>query len=117
MKLCYGAIGRAGGKYTALDPYPTELHNRKAITPDWILATKITGRGSAWPAPFECEGDLELKKFAPGLFTSIQRLFTEGKIRPHPQKVSNGGFEALLGGVGQIRRGEVKGHKLIYSVA
>ncbi|OBT56751.1 hypothetical protein VE04_03927 [Pseudogymnoascus sp. 24MN13] len=40
MKFCYAAIGRAGGKYTALNPFNDTLATRKVIQPDWILATR-----------------------------------------------------------------------------
>ncbi|THC94059.1 hypothetical protein EYZ11_006468 [Aspergillus tanneri] len=44
-RICYAAIGRAGGRYVALDPYPERAATRKVVKPDWILATAITGRG------------------------------------------------------------------------
>lgn len=114
MKICFAALGRGGGKYTALDPYPAEQNTRKAVKTDWVLATKITGRGSDWPAPYQCEGDEKLKAFAGPLFGRMQRLLGEGRIRAHPQRVMEGGLGGVVGGLQMIRKGEVRGEKLVY---
>lgn len=38
MKVCYGAIGRAGGRYTSLDPFLESIaQTRKVIKADWVL--------------------------------------------------------------------------------
>ena len=114
MKICYSAIGRVGGRYTALDPYPENQATRKIVKPDWILATRITGKGCTWPEPYGSAPDPELREFAHPFFGVMQKLLDEGKIRPHPARPSKGGFEALIEGVGTIRRGEISGEKLVY---
>jgi NADPH:quinone reductase-like Zn-dependent oxidoreductase len=113
-KLCYNAIGRVGGKYVALNPYSETATSRKVITPDWILATVITGEGSAWPEPFKRDPDPEIRKIAQATFTSVQALLESGKLRTHPIELSNGGFPAILQGVDIIRKGEISGKKLVY---
>ncbi|KAF4541987.1 alcohol dehydrogenase [Lasiodiplodia theobromae] len=117
MKLCYAAIGRAGGSYTALDPFPETQRTRKAITPDWILATQVTGNACSWPAPYGRDGSPELRAWANTFFEQVQKALNERRIRGHPAKVSPDGFAGVLEGVGIIRRGEVSGQKLVYSVA
>jgi hypothetical protein len=38
LKACYGAIGRAGGCYTSLDPFLESIaQTRKVIKADWVL--------------------------------------------------------------------------------
>ncbi|KKA18100.1 Alcohol dehydrogenase [Rasamsonia emersonii CBS 393.64] len=105
-RICYGAIGRAGGRYAALDPFSEKAASRKVVKPDWILATAITGRGCSWPAPYGREGNPALREFGRPIFRTLQRLLNEGKIKSHPPRVSDGGFEDLINGVGKIRRGE-----------
>lgn len=114
MKICYGAIGRAGGYYTALDPFPQHLHNRKVVKPDWILATRIAGMPCHWPAPYASEANPDFLAWSAPLYEQIQRVLDEGKIRPHPVVASSGGFEALLEGVGKLRRKEISAQKLVY---
>lgn len=55
--------------------------------------------------------------FATPMFAYYQEALAEKKIRTHPMKVHDGGFEALLEGVGKLRRKEVSGEKLIYRIA
>lgn len=117
MKICYAAIGRVGGRYTALDPYPENQATRKVVKPDWILATRITGKGCTWPEPYGSAPDPALREFAHPFFGIMQKLLDEGKIRPHPARPSQGGFEALVEGVGIIRRGEISGEKLVYRIS
>lgn len=115
MKICYQAIGRCGGKYTALDPHPA--CTRKVVEPDWILASKLGGKPCSWPAPYGNDGEPAVKEFARPFFTVIQQLFDAGKLTPHPTRVEPNGFEGLLDGVNLIRKGEVSGQKLVYRVS
>lgn len=114
MKICYAAIGRAGGYYTALDPFPEHLQTRKIVKPDWILATRIGGLPCTWPAPFASKAEPKLLQWSAPLYEDIQSILDDGKIRSHPVLKSTGGFEALLQGVSKLRRKEVSGQKLVY---
>lgn len=114
MKICYGAIGRAGGRYTALDPFPESQSTRKVVKPDWILATRIGGQPCTWPAPYESEANPKFLEWSTPLYEKVQRLLTEGKIQPQKLRVSDGGFSAVLDGVGMLRRKEISGEKLVY---
>lgn len=115
MKICYDSIGRVGGKYVALDPFPESGATRKVVKPDWILATILWGHEILWPAPFARPGQpYLLEEFAPPLYLRIQELVDEGCLRPHPVTILDTGFEGIVDGVNKIRRGEVSGTKLIY---
>jgi len=42
MQFCYKCLGRTGGKYTALEPYPDFLHDRpRTVVPDWVLGPTV----------------------------------------------------------------------------
>ncbi|KAL4910007.1 hypothetical protein BDW74DRAFT_46640 [Aspergillus multicolor] len=114
MKICYGAIGRAGGQYIALNPYPEHLATRKVIKPGWILATLITGEGCAWPEPYHRDPDPEIRKVAKPAYGAVQELLDQGRLRAHPIRVSGGGLEKVLEGVDVLRKGEISGQKLVY---
>ncbi|KAK7921532.1 alcohol dehydrogenase [Apiospora marii] len=114
MRFCYEAIGRAGGKYTALNPFNLRLATRRAIEPDWILATRITGSASAWPAPYGCGPEPRLREMAVPLFAVIERLIHEDKIRAHPVRVDDGRYEGLIRGMEILRKGGLSGQKLVY---
>jgi NADPH:quinone reductase-like Zn-dependent oxidoreductase len=116
MKLCYEAIGRAGGRYTALDPFPEALHTRRVIKPNWILGSVSKGLGSAWPAPYGREPEPKALAFAEELLNQSQKHLDLGEIRNHPARVQPGGFVGVLDGIESIRRNEVSGFKLVYLV-
>ena len=116
MRFCYAALGRAGGRYVALNPYGEHLASRKVIEPDWILATRIAGAGSSWPAPFACNPEPRLRDMAGPLFERIQTLLDGRRIRPHPVSLESGGLSGVLDGVNKIRKGEVSGLKLVYAL-
>ncbi|KAK0645434.1 putative alcohol dehydrogenase [Cercophora newfieldiana] len=72
LKFCYAAIGRAGGQYTALNPFnPALAAARKVVESDWILATRISGGGSAWPAPYACEPEPKIRDMAGPVFEKL----------------------------------------------
>ncbi|KAJ6111050.1 alcohol dehydrogenase [Penicillium sp. IBT 16267x] len=114
MRFCYAAMGRAGGKYVALNPFSEHLHNRKVIEPDWILATRIAGDASCWPAPFECPPEPKILEVSLPLYSIFQSLLDERKIRPHTVKLESGGLAGIPEGVEKIRSGKVSGVKLVY---
>ncbi|KAH6677228.1 hypothetical protein B0J14DRAFT_689460 [Halenospora varia] len=116
MKLCYEAIGRAGGRYTALDPFPEAQHTRRVIKPDWILGSVSKGHGSTWPAPYGRGPEPEALDFAEELLKQAQKDLDSGEIRNHPARVRPGGLTGVLDGIEIIRRNEVSGFKLVYLV-
>lgn len=117
MQFCYAALGRAGGRYTTLLPYPQHLHTRKRVKPEWLLAPALLGRRIGWPAPYNIEGDYELRVFGREWFLCAQQLLQTGKIRPHPMRLGEGtGFPAVLQGLDLLKRKIVSGEKLVYTI-
>jgi hypothetical protein len=114
MKICFDSIGRAGGKYCALDPIPPAGITRKVVEADWIIAFQVTGRPCLWPEPFRSEADPGMLENTHPFYLSMERYFLEGKLRTHPTRVLRGGFPAIIKGVGMLRRKEVSGKKLVF---
>jgi hypothetical protein len=118
MQFCYKCLGRAGGRYTALEPYPSSLHTRpKTVTPDWVLGPVVLGKKLGWPEPFNKDGDPAAREFAVGWFATAQRLLNEGKLKPHPIRVMEGGLQDVTEGLELLKKKQVSGQKLIYSLA
>ena len=118
MQFCYACLGRSGGKYTALEPYPDFLHTRpKTVTPDWVLGPVVLGKKLGWPEPFNKEGDAAAREFAIEWFATAQQLLDEGKLRTHPLRVMSGGLENVTEGLDLLKKKQVSGQKLIYTVA
>lgn len=46
----------------------------------------------------------------------MERLMETGKIRPHPLRELDGGWEAIIRGLEMLRKGEVRGQKLVVRI-
>lgn len=115
MEFCYKAIGRAGGRYTTLEPHPAPLTRRNRVKPDWLLGPALVGREVAWKDPYHIKPDPELRAFGREWFLTAQRMLDRGEIRPHPIRIGEKeGFEGVLEGVELVRRGALSGEKLVY---
>lgn len=116
MAFCYQCLGRTGGKYTRLEPFPDMLHTRKlTVHPDWVLGPTTHGKPISWPPPFERDGELETKEWSVLWFSTVQRLLEEKRLRTHPIIVKNG-FPAILEGLSLVAKKEVSAHKLVVSI-
>lgn len=110
---CYAAIGRGGGQYTALDPFPEHAATRKAINGDWVLGPSIFGEEITWPAPYARAGSPELVDFATMFFAVLQKLLDEGKIKTHPLRVMEGDLGTVLEGMELLKSGTISGEKIV----
>ena len=117
MKFCYAVIGRAGGRYTTLEPYAQSLHTRRRVKPEWVLGSALWGKDIAWKEPYTIKGDPELADFGREWFKTAQRLLDCGEIQPHPAKLGDKiGFEAVLEGLQLLKSKAVSGEKLVYRI-
>ncbi|RYP38690.1 hypothetical protein DL768_010761 [Monosporascus sp. mg162] len=117
MKFCYAAIGRAGGKYTTLEPYPEHMHTRKRVKPEWLLGPALMGKDVPWKEPYYIKGDPELRVFGAEWFSCAQRLLDRQEIRPHPTKIGDEvGFDGVLDGLELLKKKAVSGEKLVYRI-
>lgn len=122
MPICYGAIGRAGGFYTALEPYPDRHKTRKAIRDDWVMALSIYGKQVKLDGVYGREESPEDYAFGKEWFGIVQGTLDQGQLRAHPIVVDGGeggksGFEGVLEGVGRIRHKGMSGGKMVYRLA
>jgi NADPH:quinone reductase-like Zn-dependent oxidoreductase len=117
MQLCYEAIGRAGGHYCSLEPYPERQHTRKAVHPDWVLGLTMYGKKVVMDGVYGREASMEDYEFGRKWFAIVQQLLDQGKLRTHPLKYGQGGFQGVLEGVDILRKRMISGQKLIYRIS
>lgn len=114
-RLCYAALGRAGGRYVALDPFSEAVAaTRSIVRPDWVLGPELVGEDIAWPAPHGRKGNPEARVFCEAWTRTLQGLLDRGLIRTHPQLVRDTGLAGALGGLEELRAKKISGQKLIY---
>ncbi|ROW07076.1 hypothetical protein VPNG_06635 [Cytospora leucostoma] len=116
--FCYNAIGRAGGRYTTLEPYPEHVaKTRRRVKPEWILGPALLGEKVGWKEPYTIEANPELRAFGREWFQCAQRLLDRGELRPHPVRIGDKlGFEGVLDGIGLVRQKGLSAEKLVYRV-
>lgn len=117
LRLCYAAIGRAGGRYVGFELIPDELlaNMRTTVRASWVLGIRMSGKEIALDRGYGSAADPELRVWGCELFRRMEKLINEGKIKPHPPSVNNGGLERVIEGVERMKRKEVSGEKLVYT--
>jgi hypothetical protein len=65
---------------------------------------------------YEREINLEARKTAVEWYKTMASLCKKGKIKSHPVKLLQGGWEGVLHGIGLSRRGQISGHKWVVVV-
>lgn len=114
MSICYAALGRVGGRYTALDPYPeTVAATRKVVKAEWVIGPAMLGLDIAWPAPHGRKADADMFEFGQHWKVTVQELLDQSLIRTHPLIVRSGGLENVIESMQAIKMKMVSGEKLV----
>ncbi|KAJ0161450.1 Enoyl reductase LovC, partial [Colletotrichum tanaceti] len=95
MAICYKALGPAGGRYVALDPFPLRGHTRRSVEPDWVCTYTQFGHDVAWAPPFDLDARDDDRVCAEAWYLLAQRLLDEGLVQPQPLEVRRGGLAAV----------------------
>ncbi|KAJ5692064.1 hypothetical protein N7462_001487 [Penicillium macrosclerotiorum] len=116
-QLCYGAIGRAGGRYVALEPFREAIAaSRPTVEASWLMVLTIFGHKVALDGVYGRDARPEERRFGAQAFHEVQKLLDSGLIDPHPIKALPGGWSGVIQGVDRIRNQTFSGYKLVYSV-
>ncbi|CAI7636990.1 unnamed protein product [Penicillium glandicola] len=115
MKLCYAAMGRAGGRYVALDPFShTVASTRAVVHPDWVFGMDLLGEDVAWPAPHGRDADPVATAFGVVWNATLQSLLDRDLIKSHPMVIRDTGLQGALEGLDEIRSRKGAAQKLVY---
>ncbi|KAH7074981.1 chaperonin 10-like protein [Paraphoma chrysanthemicola] len=117
-QLCYDALGRAGGRYTALEPFRTAVTSKRSLTvsPSWLLALTIFGKKVALDGEYAREPLPEHHKVGVEAYAAVQKLLDRGLLETHPAKVVKGSWEDVIKGVDEVRGQTLSGVKLVFLV-
>lgn len=116
IRHCYAAIGRGGGRYVGFELLPDDLMAtmRKTVKADWIMGLEVTGLELDLPGGYYRKENPELHVWFQGWVKRFSALYATGKLKPHPIQVKEGGLAKVIDGVGEMKRKEVSGVKLVY---
>ncbi|KAI3317089.1 GroES-like protein [Xylariaceae sp. AK1471] len=116
IALCYGAMGRAGGRYACLEMYPDYVLDSKRIKVGFVMGPALLGHRLALDYGYERDPDPEMRSFGVRWYQSLQQLLDQGKLRSHPLRELEGRFEGILKGVHMLKNKEVSGEKLVVAI-
>jgi NADPH:quinone reductase-like Zn-dependent oxidoreductase len=116
IRHCYAAIGRGGGQYCGFELLPDELiaTMRKSVQADWVMGLEMTGLEIDLPGGYYRKANPALHEWFIDLIKRYSLLFADGKVKPHPIKIIQGGLPKVIEGIGAMQRKEVSGEKLVY---
>lgn len=135
MRCCYDALGPAGPagapcRYLGLEPFPLRGHTRRDVKPEWILTFTMLGAAVDMPRPFGRPARPRDRAFGEAWFRGTKELVQnhgEGakstgesagpRIELHPVELGTGGLAGVTTGLDRLRKGDVKGVKLVYEIA
>lgn len=118
-QMCYSALGRAGGRYVALEPFRDQVAKTRALTvkPTWVMVLDIFGDEVHLEGEYHRDANAENREAGTELFAAVQKCMDSGLIQAHPVKAGKGGWQGVVQGVETIRKQPLSGQKLVYSVA
>ena len=108
IKLCYGAMGRLGGRYVGLELLPESRPKKKLIRASWVLGQTVFGKELRLGGGYEWTAMPSHRELGRRWFNEVQELWFKGVIKPHPVVVEpQRGLERALDGIDRLRRGAV----------
>ncbi|KAK3373154.1 chaperonin 10-like protein [Lasiosphaeria ovina] len=118
-QLCYGAIGRAGGRYCSLEPFRAAVAQTRALTVDasWVMAPTVFGRKLAIDGAYGRDAAPDHRRFGVAAYAAVQSLLDRALLDPHPVRLMPGGWDGVVHGIDVIRQQAVSGYKMVYRVA
>ena len=114
MQICYASLGRTGGRYTALDPFPEDIADtRKIIKADWVVGPTMLGLDIGWPAPHGRKADKDLFDFGMEWKQVVENLMAKSLVKEHPLDIRKGDLGLVLECMKEIRAKKISGKKLV----
>ena len=109
--ICAAALSASsGGRYCSV--LPIGEFPRANVSSSTVTSFEIFGKRFFF-GPTEFPACKEAFSFAKELMETATKLAAEGKLKPHKQDVRQGGLEAVLGGLDDLRAGKIRGAKVV----
>ena len=117
-QLCYASIGRAGGRYIALEPFAETLTRTRASTakPSWLMVLTIFGRKVTCEGEYARDARPQDRLVGAQAFSAVQPPLDRSLIDPDPVKAMAGGWNGVVQRVDLIGKQPLSSPKLVYSV-
>ncbi|EEQ30015.1 putative secondary metabolism biosynthetic enzyme [Microsporum canis] len=112
--VCYAALGRAGGRYVCLELLADEiLGQRRAVQAEFLMGYDMMGKQIGLSRGYERDANPERHALGRRWCRTMEQLLAEDKIKFHPIRVLEGGWDAVLAGLDDLKGGRVSATKLV----
>lgn len=117
-QMCYGAMGRAGGRYVALEPFNKAVVQTRPLTiePSWVMTLSVFGHAVDLDGDYGRDANPEDRCLGGRGFAAVQTLLDRGLVDAHPVRIMPGRWAGVVQGVDMIRKQGTSGFKLVYPV-
>lgn len=117
--ICFGALGRAGGRYVCLEEFQEVWRTRRAVRVKVVMGYEILGNRVDLGPSSVYSREVSRMSFEIGQAwgTEMQSLLHKRLVRAHRARELTGDrWEAILEGLSMLQRGEVRGQKLVVRI-
>jgi hypothetical protein len=110
--ICAAALGPEGGVYCNLLGVDCPRPDVQSI---FFLGYSLSGESYIFEGE-RYEAQPEDFIFASNFYGIAEKLWAEGRWKPHPQRTGCDGLLGVVAGMQEMRSGKVSGEKLVYRV-
>lgn len=115
--ICYSAIARTGGTYACLEECPQAWRARRIVKVKEVMGFQVLGVDlDLGESTYTRPGDQKLMAIGMQWAGEMEKLMEAGRVKAHPLKELEGGWEAIIEGLEMLRKGEVRGQKLVVRI-
>ncbi|KAL4981451.1 chaperonin 10-like protein [Aspergillus falconensis] len=118
VPICFSALARTGGRYACLEECPTAWRTRRAVRVKEVMGFQILGVDmDLGESTYTRPRSQRLMDIGIVWAREMERLMESGRIRAHPLREVEGGFGGIVKGLEILRKGEVRGVKLVVRIS
>lgn len=115
--ICYGAIARTGGTYACLEECPEAWRTRRSVKVKEVMGFQILGVDlNLGASTYTRPADQKLMDIGMQWAREMEALIKSRQIKAHPLRELPGGWDAIIEGLEILRKGEVRGQKLVVRI-
>jgi NADPH:quinone reductase-like Zn-dependent oxidoreductase len=115
---CFAAIGRTGGRYACLEAIPDAWITRRAVKVSVVMGFEGQNYDvDLGPSVYSRKANPGLHAVAAKWAQELQPFLDNGSFKTQPIKEIPGGFEGVIAAMESLVKGEVRGEKLVVTIA
>nr|QQW45475.1 trans-acting enoylreductase CalK' [Aspergillus stellatus] len=115
--MCYSAMARTGGNYACLEECPEAWRSRRIVKVKEVMGFQVLGVDiNLGDSTYTRLGDQKLFTIGTQWAREFETLMATGQLKAHPLRELPGGFDAIIEGLNMLRKGEVRGQKLVVKI-